>query len=77
VALLLRRLWHKAARHQVVSSREKAFRPRQAAPGRQWVIVSLCSAAALLGFVLPAAQMLYQGKSVKRYFSTKETNIIF
>ncbi|MDR0356239.1 MAG: ABC transporter permease subunit, partial [Deltaproteobacteria bacterium] len=39
VALLLRRLWHKAARHQVVSSREKAFRPRQAAPGRQWVIV--------------------------------------
>jgi iron(III) transport system permease protein len=55
----LRRLWHKAARHQVVSSREKAFRPRQAAPGRQWVIVALCSAAALLGFVLPAAQMLY------------------
>lgn len=56
---LLRRLWHRAVRYRIVSSREKSFRPKPLSGLRQWPLVLLCSLVLLVCFILPVAQMLY------------------
>ena len=58
-ALLLRRLWHRAARYRIVSSREKAFRPRKLSGKKQWPVIILCSTVVAVSFFLPLAQMFY------------------
>ncbi|MDR1045896.1 MAG: iron ABC transporter permease [Candidatus Adiutrix sp.] len=57
--LLLRRLWHRAARYQIVSSREKPFRPRTLSGPRQAPVILFCWLALTVSFLLPLAQMFY------------------
>ena len=58
-ALLLRRLWYRAARYRIVSSRERPFRPKRLSIRHSWPIILLCASVVTISFLLPLVQMFY------------------
>ena len=57
--LLARKAMHNARRYHIVSSKEKRLTPQRARGRTQAAIIILCGATCLVGFILPALQLLY------------------